>query len=138
MPPPAVWGPALWRFLHAFAAKVGKGPVFTRIDEQREALWLVEHLDTVIPCAICRKHWRANRASAPGPPTAEWMFTVHNSVNRMLDKVILGEIPPVSASPRKEWTAYLAVVKESFAQGHLENVRVAEFTHHVGLWSSFA
>jgi hypothetical protein len=66
------------------------------------------------------------------------MFAVHNNVNRMLDKVVLSEIPVVTVSPRKEWAAYLAVIKESFAQGHLENVRVAEFTHHVGLWCSFA
>lgn len=140
MPQPAVWGPVLWRFLHSFAARVGKGPAVTRVDENREALWLLEHLDTVIPCADCRKHWRRIllQRVPPGLPTAEWMFAAHNSVNRRLGKPELTTIPDVTVKPREAWVNYVNVVKDSMARGTLEGIRVSEFAHHVGLWNSFS
>lgn len=140
MPQPAVWGPVLWRFLHAFAARVGKGPVATRTDETREALWILEHLVTVIPCADCRKHWRNSlpQRGAPSLPTAEWMFAAHNSVNRRLGKTELTVIPDVTLSPREAWGKYVDIVKDSVARGHLEGIRVSEFSYHVKLWISFS
>jgi hypothetical protein len=138
MPEPSVWGPLLWRFLHAFADRVGKGATITRADESREALWLIEHLDTVIPCSFCRSHWRQYRRSIPGRPTADWMFAAHNSINQRVGKTVLSVIPPVTITPREAWGKYVDAVKDSLARGDLEGNRVSEFTHHVGLWVSFS
>ena len=138
MPLPAVWGPALWRFLHAFAARVGKGPAVTRADENREAIWLLEHLVTVIPCADCRRHWRLVQRRSPSLPTAEWMFAAHNAVNRRLGKAEATAIPEVTITPKEAWGKYVEVIKDSIARGNLEGIRVAEFAHHVGLWNSFS
>lgn len=138
MPQPSVWGPALWVFLHTFAARVGKGSTITRVDETREALWLIDHLEAVIPCADCRKHWRHVRLGAPGLPTDEWVFKAHNVVNRRLGKLEMSEMPIVTGSPREAWGKYIELVKDSLAQGHLIGAHVSEFTHHVGLWNSFA
>ena len=138
MPLPSVWGPALWGFLHAFAARVGKGPAATHADETREALWLIDHVESVSPCMDCRMHWRRVRLGAPGLPTDDWVFKAHNIVNRRLGKTEASEIPSVTASPREAWTTYVGLIKDSLAQGHLVGAHVSEFTYHVGLWNSFA
>jgi hypothetical protein len=134
---PALWGSTLWNFLHAFSDRVGRGPAITRADETREALWLVDHLEAVIPCKYCREHWHTYRRSHPGLPTAEWMFTAHNAVNRTLGKPEL-EICPPAAAPREAWGAYTSILKESLTRGYLKGVLVSEFSHHVRLWSSFS
>lgn len=138
MSPPAVWGPHLWAFLHAFAARVGKGTTpAVQADEKREGLWLADHLDMVIPCKECRAHWKAYRKAFPGSATAEWMVEAHNVVNRKLGKAEWTAEPPLAGNVKELWAAYLTSIRDSLAQGHLKGDHVATFATHIGLWRSF-
>lgn len=141
MSPPAVWGPRLWAFLHAFASRVGKGTTpAVQADETREAAWIADHVDTVIPCKECRDHWKAYRKEFPGTATTDWMVKAHNSVNRKMGKAewTPGETVVKHAPVKELWVAYVASIQESIAQGHLKGDHVATFATHIGLWRSFA
>lgn len=81
---PKVWGPSLWRVLHATAERV---PVAT-------AAWLavVDALKTSLPCAECTGHYVAWVSDAAArlvegeTDMRAWWLTLHNDVNRRTGK----------------------------------------------------
>jgi hypothetical protein len=142
MPTPAVWGPLAWALLHAIGARTGhtSSPKL-RADEQREALWLLAHLETIIPCAECRQHIQIYRKRTGLPSTssdiAQWLWTFHETVNIRLGK---SPGPPFTPDLGKTtqcllaWKTYLDAVKESFTIGHLAQVDVKEWGRHFRMW----
>ncbi len=143
MPLPAVWGPIAWKLLHAIGARAGKPIKKMEKDEQREALWLLSNLETIIPCVECRQHILAYKKQHGLPQESSligaWLWAFHEAVNERLGK---GEGPPFTSelgrdeSPAKVWKEYLKVIKESFQVGHLRPDLVKEWSRHLYLWLS--
>lgn len=84
---PKVWGPPLWRVLHATAERV---PVAS-------AAWtsVVTALKTSLPCAECTGHYVAWTSSETAKPQRlvegetdmrAWWLALHNDVNRRTGK----------------------------------------------------
>lgn len=84
------WGPALWRFLHAASFSYSTSPDWQQQSAMRQFLTSV---GTILPCAICRKHYQEyitenlSDASVRSRETLiAWILELHNSVNRRTGK----------------------------------------------------
>ena len=83
---PAVWGPIFWSTMHIVSLGYSNTPTE---EEQRAATQFYESLAYVIPCPICKDHYRHFLQEMP--PTVNnrdalvaWVFTIHNKVNGQL------------------------------------------------------
>jgi len=136
--PPSVWGPVLWEVLHAVGAQGGRSPASIRGDEERELKWLFNNLESVIPCAECRKHLAEYRRAHPVPDAAEgfavWAWTFHNAVNERLGKAQVPFTQVLSTeNPKELWKKYISILRNSIKADYIHM-----FGRHLRLWASFA
>ena len=153
---PGVWGPHLWAVLHRIGFHAGKAPEKLAKDERREFEWLINHLETVVPCAECRAHieeYRRGRrttasASAKADP-ARWIWEFHEAVNARLGKTgvdfssDLGSSASSASSASKKtlrqlWKTYTDTILTSVQVGFVSRESVSEFSRHLFLWQGFA
>jgi len=92
--PPSVWGPFFWHTIHIVALGYPKNPTYT---DKKCAKEFYESLSFLIPCAICREHYKEHLGKNPlatyldsRNDLIKWTVNIHNAVNKMLGK--------------KEWT----------------------------------
>ena len=91
----SIWGPPLWRILHTLASRLGNNSNhLVAADEARTWLQLLRTVEPILPCSMCRRHFRTWKhahsierfAPARGPPlkelAVEWLFSLHENVNR--------------------------------------------------------
>lgn len=88
--PPEVWGPIFWCTLHIVSLAYPDSPTYA---EKRAAKEFFGALTQLLPCPVCRSHfrdifqampvdsWLDNRTSL-----TEWVWSLHNQVNRRLGK----------------------------------------------------
>ena len=83
---PAVWGPIFWATMHIVSLGFPMAPS----DEQKQgAIQFYESLAQVIPCPICKDHYKHFLTEMPPNVSnrdtlVEWVFTIHNKVNDQL------------------------------------------------------
>jgi hypothetical protein len=94
--PPSVWGPFFWHTIHIVALGYPTNPTYT---EKKCAKEFYESLVYLLPCSICREHYREHLSKNPLTPFLDtrkdllkWTIDIHNAVNKMLGK--------------PEWTEY--------------------------------
>jgi hypothetical protein len=141
MPLPAVWGPKAWKLLHSIGARAGTSTVQKlQKDEERECLWLLSHIEYIIPCPECRNHIQAYRKKEGLPiltNVGAWLWTFHEAVNERLGK---GEGPPFTHdlgkgdNPLILWNEYQELIKDSYLNGNLLGKDVKEWGRHLRLW----
>jgi hypothetical protein len=85
------WGPHLWKVLHTLAEKGGTSVLVE--DEVRTWINVLRLTEGVLPCAMCRAHYKAWRRSHPleeflgqrgeyfQNSLRSWLWELHNSVN---------------------------------------------------------
>ena len=85
------WGPLFWKLLHGFAEKAGTARNVE--EEMREWKRLLTLLTDVLPCDICKKHYKEVLLLSPiegilkmDRATAStflrtWLWTLHNVIN---------------------------------------------------------
>jgi hypothetical protein len=88
--PPEVWGPIFWSTFHITSLAYPDQPTYAEKRAAKEFFGALVHL---LPCPVCRDHfrevfqgmpvdsWLDNRGSL-----TEWVWSVHNQVNRRLGK----------------------------------------------------
>jgi len=139
MPPPSVWGPPLWNVLHRIGLPC-KIPSL-RNDSEREGIWLIRHLETVLPCKECRDHLIEFKKSNPIPKSydtlGEWICALHNSVNKKLGKEICSPEPP-QTDIQAEWTLFLNSVKETVILRLITSEHLREFSRHMNMWIRYS
>ena len=88
--PPSVWGPFFWHTIHIVALGYPKNPTYT---DKKCAKEFYESLSFLIPCAICREHYKEHLVKNPlvtfldsRNDLIKWTVTIHNAVNKMLGK----------------------------------------------------
>jgi len=142
MPTPAVWGPVLWEVLHGLGFRSGKGPEYTAIDEKREVIWLIKHLEDIIPCRECRTHITAfkKREGFNNSGVGPWIWQLHESVNERLGKVSVPFTTDIGSrvNIRQTWKIYLNTLHESILMGSVKGSAVKDYNRRVGLWAGFA
>ena len=88
--PPEVWGPFFWHTIHIAAMGYPQEPTYSDKKATKE---FYESLQTVIPCPICREHYKSHLVKMPIGPSLDnrkdlfqWTLDLHNEVNEMLGK----------------------------------------------------
>lgn len=88
--PPSAWGPVFWNTIHIVTLGYPASPSAADKDGARK---FFESLKTVIPCPVCREHYKQHLADSPIEPALEdkgklihWAWDLHNRVNDMLGK----------------------------------------------------
>jgi hypothetical protein len=87
---PAVWGPIFWTTMHIVSLGYSMNPTS---QEREAAVQFYESLQYVIPCPICRSHYSeflkqspVNEAVKDRNTLIQWVYTIHNQVNKKLNK----------------------------------------------------
>lgn len=87
---PSVWGPFFWHTIHIVALGYPKNPTYT---DKRCAKEFYESLVYLIPCSVCREHYREHLSKNPistfldsRTDLIKWTVEIHNNVNKMLGK----------------------------------------------------
>jgi hypothetical protein len=88
--PPSAWGPIFWNAIHIVTLGYPSNP---SAEDKEGARKFFESLATVIPCPICREHYKKHIAESPVEPALDdkgrlihWGWDLHNRVNEMLGK----------------------------------------------------
>jgi len=88
--PPEVWGPFFWHTIHIIVLGYPQEPNYSDKKAMKEFL---ESLQTLIPCPICRDHYKSHIVKMPIGPSLDsrsdlfrWTIDLHNEVNTMLGK----------------------------------------------------
>src|SRR3990167_10277906 len=87
---PSSWGPVAWKLLHSVAAGY---PDRATPQEQASLTQFIHGLPDLLPCAMCRVHFRQEIAADPVEPHVgsraaieRWLVDLHNRVNARLEK----------------------------------------------------
>lgn len=87
---PSVWGPIFWTTMHIVTLGYPHHP---SDDERAGAAMFFNSLAQVIPCPICKEHYRAFLSRMPVEAATRsrntlirWAFDLHNKVNEQLEK----------------------------------------------------
>lgn len=94
------WGPLLWRLVHGMAEATGnQTTAILATDEANELIFCLRDLEHIMPCAMCRAHYKAWRKEHPletlsglrGPAFREavrsWLYNLHENVNQQREIV---------------------------------------------------
>lgn len=88
--PPSVWGPFFWHTIHITALGYSKNPTYT---DKKSAKEFYESLSYLIPCPICKEHYKEYLAKNPLTPFLDsrtdlikWTIMLHNNVNKITAK----------------------------------------------------
>lgn len=98
-PDASEWGPILWSILHGLAERSGRPvtPMYAE-DERRAWIPLFQLTSDIIPCHICKEHFKAYLKEHPVEELKriplhelhewlrDWFYTVHEWVNMTLEK----------------------------------------------------
>ena len=83
--PPSVWGPFFWHTIHIIALGYPKNPTYT---DKKCAKEFYESLAFLIPCPVCREHYKEHLISKPistfldsRTDLIKWTIDIHNKVN---------------------------------------------------------
>ena len=82
------WGPAAWKFLHSATFAV---PKRLSPEQQHAFKTFFTYLPDVLPCAICREHYKQYVLNHPIQTStreelSKWLVGVHNNVNEITNK----------------------------------------------------
>jgi hypothetical protein len=88
--PPEVWGPIFWATIHITALGYPDQPSYS---EKKAAKEYFNALPYLLPCPVCRDHFREVLQGIPIEPwldnrksLIEWTVMAHNKVNERLEK----------------------------------------------------
>jgi hypothetical protein len=97
-PATADWGPVLWRIIHGLAERAERS--FDRMDEIREWVKFIRATGDMLPCDICRKHFKEYTHQHPltqlailpqgqvKPWIKNWVWHLHNEINTGIGKEV--------------------------------------------------
>ncbi len=92
---PIVWGPIFWHTIHITALGYPTNPTYS---QKRAAKEFYESLVHLIPCPVCREHYKSHLEKMPISPHLDrradlfrWTVELHNQVNVMLGKPKVSE-----------------------------------------------
>jgi hypothetical protein len=93
--PPETWGPFFWNTIHI--ASLGY-PVNPSHGHKKAAREFFESLQYLIPCPICREHYKVHMEKYPIGPHLDrrsdlfrWTLLLHNEVSKSLNKPMFTE-----------------------------------------------
>lgn len=143
------WGPFLWAILHGLAEHVGNSqhPILAN-DEANEILFLLKDLEFVLPCDVCRKHYREWCRFHPYAPFVNsqrrerlrtslrtWLWQLHDQVNQrkgLSSSVTLEKLGEAYGNVNifQQLQAFLKELQKPEWIGKVDSQRLATFRRH--------
>lgn len=145
------WGVPLWKILHGTAEKIGyiQNSLMSQ-DEMREMLFLLNAVEAIMPCDLCRKHYKEWRAKHPisswpeilkGQPgefrerMRRWLWELHENVNRSKGGEIslpFEKLPELygSVELKKEYEEFRTILQTTSWVGKVQPQDIKVFTRH--------
>ena len=87
-----IWGPPFWFTLHTISLNYPDNPTYIM---RQQHLLFFESLKTILPCSICRNHFKEFLQKQPISPYLDnkkslkrWVLDCHNNVNKLTNKKI--------------------------------------------------
>ena len=87
-----IWGPPFWFTLHTISLNYPDNPTYT---VRQHHLLFFESLKSILPCSICRNHYKEFLKNHPLSPYLDnnksltrWVLDLHNNVNKLNNKKI--------------------------------------------------
>ena len=87
-----IWGPPFWFTLHTISLNYPTNPSYV---VRQQHLLFFESLKTILPCSICRNHYKDFLKNQPIAPFLDnkqslkrWVLDCHNNVNKLNNKKI--------------------------------------------------
>ena len=87
-----IWGPPFWFTLHTISLNYPENPTYV---ERQQHLLFFESLKKILPCSICRNHYKKFLQDQPISPYLDnkkslkrWILDCHNNVNKLNNKKI--------------------------------------------------
>ncbi len=147
VPKNSEWGPVLWEMLHGAAEKIGRTPIKSIADDQRREMILVlRYVEVVMPCAMCRGHYREWRVKHPidrlpedmvafKAAVREWLFNLHQEINdsRDLARVMtLGDLEDRygSVNLKEKSSVFFGLMERAVRLRVLESEPLKRFNTH--------
>jgi hypothetical protein len=83
-----LWGPSMWFILHSVCFTYPFNP---SLDDKKSYYNFFKSLGHVLPCSVCRKHFKRNFAEHPIQLNSrldlcKWIVLVHNEINSRCGK----------------------------------------------------
>ena len=87
---PTKWGPHLWDFLHTISFNYPNNP---SINDMNNNLTFLKSLENVIPCDLCKNHYKKSLKQSPPKLDSKisfikWVIDLHNEVNKRNGKPV--------------------------------------------------
>jgi hypothetical protein len=113
---PKIWGPHFWMFFHLISTKYPEKPSELDKSMARELINSIEH---ILPCKICKKHFKKNIEKFPLDDKdidsknkfITWFINFHNTVNISLDKSISTKHNILSLNHNNYWDCFKRVLE---------------------------
>jgi hypothetical protein len=116
------------------------------VDEVREMKWMIDHLESIVPCKECRDHIQKYKRANPAPQAPQgvqlWFWQFHEDVNARLEKPStaftedIGK-PSNNAKLLELWKTYTDILRDSLLMGHVKGENIKEFHRHFRMWMGF-
>jgi hypothetical protein len=112
-------------------------------DSERECIWLITHMEYILPCRECIAHFFAYKQKNHIPKVyttiGEWLCGLHNSVNEKLGKEIVPYSPEAWADIdlKGDWLLYLESIKDSLRLGLVAGDKLRELSRPMLLWMQY-
>jgi hypothetical protein len=145
------WGPPLWKMLHGIAETLGNQPVpMLATDEAHEIVFLLRDVEKIMPCQLCRTHYRAWRKDHPleeidrlrgymlKAAVRKWVYDLHENVNQgkgVESQVQLDHLEEMyKATDLKEaWAEFFTKVKLTTEVGLVSQTALQDFHRRYGI-----
>ena len=143
------WGAPLWRILHSMAENIGFQTVpMLATDEANEMIFVLKFTEDIMPCLLCRNHYRMWKKKHPVDGFAaykgeilrlmvrEWLYNLHEEINHdrgVVSNLRLEDLTELykNVSIGDEWNTYLQKIKKSSEMGLMKPGALANFNRHL-------
>jgi hypothetical protein len=145
------WGPPLWKMLHGIAETLGNHTVpMLATDEAHEIVFLLRDVEKIIPCQLCRTHFREWRKDHPledinklrgymlKTGVRQWVYDLHEAVNRsrgIESGVELDQIEEMykNTDLKEAWSEFFTKVKVTTEVGSVSQSVLQNFHRRFGM-----
>ena len=148
LPKNSEWGPPLWDILHSVLERLGTSThEYILNDQMRELKYVIRAIDTIMPCAMCKKHyqeWKATHSIEALPQTPheffkamrEWVFQLHLFVNTSRQVENSFTMDMLSERYKKillkqKWEELDPLLKKAVAMGAVDFTALRSFRVHI-------
>jgi hypothetical protein len=145
------WGPPLWKILHGIAEALGTQTIpMLATDEAHEIVFLLRDVEKIMPCQLCRTHYREWRKNHPledidklrghmlKTGVRQWLFDLHENVNRSRNiesGLTVEQMPDLYGSVdfKEAWGEFFTKVKLNTEVGLVSQSVLQNFHRRLGM-----